>query len=190
MLPARLQFLITMIACATIIPLARPGTGHAGLVSARPPRLLDHVRAGLRARHYSRRTEKAYVGWIRRFILFHGKRHPEEVGGAEVGAYLSNLASEAKVSASTQNQALAALLLLYQQVLGRELEWLGDLSEVPESHPGPLDRTAPAAGHPDQVLPRRLHVAARVALADTQEPEKDVRPVARVGRTHVARFRP
>src|ERR1017187_4826741 len=112
---------------ATIIPLARPGTGPAGQVSARPPRLLDRVRAGLRARHYSKRTEKAYVGWIRRFILFHSKRHPDEMSSVEVGAYLSNLASEAKVSASTQNQALVALLFLYQQVLGRELEWLGDL---------------------------------------------------------------
>jgi hypothetical protein len=81
---------------ATIIPLARPGTGPAGQVSDRPPRLLDRVRAGLRARHYSRRTEKAYVGWIRRFILFHSKRHPDDMSSVEVGAYLSNLASEAK----------------------------------------------------------------------------------------------
>ena len=112
---------------ATIIPLARPRTGPARQVSDSPPRLLDRVRAGLRARHYSRRTEKAYVGWIRRFVLFHSKRHPDEMSSVEVGAYLSNLASEAKVSASTQNQALAALLFLYQQVLGREMEWLGDL---------------------------------------------------------------
>jgi integron integrase len=112
---------------ATIIPLPRPESGQSGQDSARPPRLLDRVRAGLRARHYSPRTEKAYVGWIRRFILFHSKRHPDEMGGVEVGAYLSNLAIDGKVSASTQNQALAALLFLYQQVLGRELEWLGDL---------------------------------------------------------------
>jgi integron integrase len=96
-------------------------------MSAGSPRLLDRVREALRARHYSKRTERAYVGWIRRFILFHGKRHPEEMGSPEVGAYLSSLASEGKVSASTQNQALAALLFLYQQVLGRELEWLGDI---------------------------------------------------------------
>ena len=67
------------------------------------------------------------MGWIRRFILFHGKRHPETMAEAEIGAYLSNLASELKVSASTQNQALAALLFLYQQVLGRELQWLENL---------------------------------------------------------------
>jgi len=91
------------------------------------PRLLDTVRAALRTRHYSPRTEKAYVGWIRRFILFHGKRHPETMGEREVGAFLTHLATDAKVSASTQNQALAALLFLYQQVLGRQLAWLGDL---------------------------------------------------------------
>jgi len=127
---------------ATIIPLARPEPGHVGQIPARPPRLLDRVRAGLRARHYSKRTEKAYVGWIRRFILFHGKRHPEEMGGVEVGVYLSNLASEAKVSASTQNQALAALLFLYQQVLGRELEWLGNLvhAKRPKQVPVVLSR--------------------------------------------------
>jgi integron integrase len=94
---------------------------------AKPPRLLDQVRESLRARHYSARTEKAYIGWIRRFILFHGKRHPETMAEAEIGAYLSSLASEAEVSASTQNQALAGLLFLYQQVLGRELQWLGNL---------------------------------------------------------------
>jgi integron integrase len=112
---------------ATILPLARPNLGQGVGISAQPPRLLDQVRQRLRARHYSVRTEKAYVGWIRRFILFHGKRHPETMSETEIGAYLSSLASEAKVSASTQNQALAALLFLYQQVLGRELEWLGNL---------------------------------------------------------------
>jgi len=111
---------------ATIIPLVRPDPGQAAGIPAKPPRLLEQVRQGLRARHYSPRTEKAYVAWIRRFILFHGKRHPDGMSEAEIGAYLSSLA-EAKVSSSTQNQALAALLFLYQQVLGRELEWLGNL---------------------------------------------------------------
>jgi integron integrase len=112
---------------ATIIPLLRPEPGQAGRMSAGTPRLLDRVRASLHARHYSRRTVRAYLGWIRRFIIFHGKRHPDQMGGPEVGAFLSALAIERKVSSSTQNQALAALLFLYQQVLGRELEWLGDL---------------------------------------------------------------
>jgi integron integrase len=111
---------------AAIIPLVRPNLGQTSGIPATPPRLLDQVRASLRARHYSVRTEKAYVAWIRRFILFHGKRHPESMAEPEIGAYLSSLA-EAKVSSSTQNQALAALLFLYQQVLGRELEWLGNL---------------------------------------------------------------
>jgi integron integrase len=112
---------------ATIIPLVRPESGQGGQVSAKPPRLLDSIRAALYARHYSKRTARAYLGWIRRFIIFHGKRHPSEMGSLEVGAFLSNLAIEGKVSSSTQNQALAALLFLYQQILGRELEWLGDL---------------------------------------------------------------
>jgi len=88
------------------------------------PRLLDRVREEIRKRHYSRRTEKTYVGWIRRFILFHGKRHPAEMGAEEVSRYLSHLAVSGKVSASTQNQALSALLFLYRQVLGREVEWV------------------------------------------------------------------
>lgn len=72
-------------------------------------------------RHYSRRTEKAYVGWIRRYILFHGKRHPAQMGAGEVNRFLSWLAIDGDVSAATQNQALAALLFLYGQVLGIEL---------------------------------------------------------------------
>jgi integron integrase len=112
---------------ATILPLARPETGQGGRDSASPPRLLDRVRAELRARHYSPRTEKTYVAWIRRFILFHGKRHPENMAGSDIGDFLSHLANQGKVSAGTQNQALAALLFLFQQVLGRRLEWLGNL---------------------------------------------------------------
>ena len=105
---------------ATIIPLARPEAGHAGQISAKPPRLLDRVRADLRSRHYSPRTEKTYVAWIRRFVLFHSKRHPETMSEADIGGYLSHLANEAKVSAGTQNLALAALVFLLQNVLGRD----------------------------------------------------------------------
>ncbi len=86
-----------------------------------PPRLLDQVRNRLRTLHYSLRTEEAYVGWIRRYILFHGKRHPREMGGPEVEAFLTHLAVEGNVAASTQNQALAALLFLYQHILDIEL---------------------------------------------------------------------
>jgi integron integrase len=93
----------------------------------RPPRLLDRVRAINRLRHGSRSTEKSYVGWIRRFILFHGKRHPAEMGTPEVAQFLSSLAVEGKVAASTQNQALSALLFLYRHVLQQDLPWLDDV---------------------------------------------------------------
>ncbi len=88
------------------------------------PRLLEEVRACLRVRHYSYRTEEQYVQWIRRFILFHGKRHPAEMGAAEVEAFLTHLAVDRTVSASTQNQAKAAILFLYREVLARKLPWL------------------------------------------------------------------
>jgi integrase-like protein len=91
------------------------------------PRLLDHVRETLRLRHYSRRTEQAYAAWIRRYILFHGKRHPAELGPAELTAFLSSLAVEGHVVASTQNQALSALLFPYRDILGVDLEWLDNI---------------------------------------------------------------
>jgi len=90
-------------------------------MSASSPKLLDRVREAIRLRHYSRRTEQAYVAWIRRFIVFHGKRHPRELGEREVAAFLSGLADRG-VSASTQNQALSALLFLYaftSSIVGR-----------------------------------------------------------------------
>ena len=89
--------------------------------SAPKPRLLDQVRQAIRTRHYSYRTEKAYVHWIKRFIFYHNKRHPAEMGEAEIAAFLSSLASESHVSASTQNQALNALLFLYHEVLEKKI---------------------------------------------------------------------
>jgi integron integrase len=91
------------------------------------PRLFDQVRAAIRVRHYSRRTEDTYVHWIRRFILFHAKRHPREMGEREVTAFLTYLAVDKNVAASTQNQALAAILFLYQKVLEMKLDWLEDV---------------------------------------------------------------
>ena len=85
-----------------------------------PPRLLDRLRAGIRVRHYSLRTEEAYVAWVRRFILFHHKRHPLKMGAPEINAFLTHLAVDCRVSASTQNQAFAALLFLYEKVLEAE----------------------------------------------------------------------
>lgn len=91
------------------------------------PRLLDEVRDRLRLKHYSLRTERTYVDWIKRYILFHGKLHPRDLGARHVEAFLTDLAVGRKVSASTQNQALAALLFLYREVLGIELPWLDDI---------------------------------------------------------------
>ena len=89
-----------------------------------PPKLLDQVRDRLRAKHYSIRTETQYFQWIKRFILFHGKRHPREMGAVEVEAFLTHLAVEGRVAAATQNQALSALLFLYREVLNIDLPWL------------------------------------------------------------------
>jgi integron integrase len=88
------------------------------------PKLLDVMRASIRAKHYSYRTEEQYVAWVRQFILFNDKRHPAEMSGPEVARYLTHLAVDRRVSASTQNQALAAILFLYRHVLGIDLPWL------------------------------------------------------------------
>jgi hypothetical protein len=82
------------------------------------PKLLDRVRERIRLKHYSLRTEDSYVQWIRRFILFHGKRHPSEMGAPEVEAFLTHLAVAGNVAASTQNQARSALLFHYKEVPG------------------------------------------------------------------------
>jgi len=94
------------------------------------PKLLDRVRQTIRAKHYSRRTESAYVDWIRRYVLFHRKRHPSEMGASEIAAFLTWLATNRRVSASTQNQALSALLFLYRNVLHIEI---GPIENVPRA---------------------------------------------------------
>lgn len=100
-----------------------------------PVRLLDQVRERLRVKHYAIRTETSYVDWIRRFILFHNKRHPKDMAAAEVEQYLTHLAVNRQVSASTQNQALAALLFLYKEVLRIELPWLDGVTRAkPSQH--------------------------------------------------------
>ena len=96
----------------------------------RKPKLLDEVRERLRAQYDALRTEEAYLGWIRRFILFHGKRHPREMGGREVARFLSSLATRDEVSPSTQNQAFSALLFLYRQVLQIPLDDLGPVKRA------------------------------------------------------------
>src|SRR5262245_30907500 len=96
----------------------------AAQTQGKPKKLLDQVRDVLRFKHYSLRTERSYCDWIARFIRFHGKRHPNEMGAAEVGQFLTYLAREGKVAASTQNQALSALLFLYKEVLKQDIGWL------------------------------------------------------------------
>jgi len=143
---------------ASVVRLERPASGQltdfrtqvapaaprnpALVVVTHGPRLLDRVRGAMRTRHMSPRTEEAYIGWIRRFIFFHGKRHPDEMGEEEISGFLSDLAIRQHVSASTQNQALAALLFLYERVLDRELDWLGGLvhAKRPDRLPVVLSR--------------------------------------------------
>ena len=97
-------------------PSSSPGPGQ--------PRLLDRLRTAVRARHYSRRTEKAYAGWVRRYVVFSGLRHPSEMGAEEVTQFLNHLAVKGQVSSSTQNQALSAILFLYREVLKIDLPWM------------------------------------------------------------------
>lgn len=97
------------------------------VVTEASPKLLDRMRAEIRVRHYSIRTEEAYVDWARRFILFNNKRHPKELGAAEVRDFLSHLAVDRNVAASTQNQAKSALLFLYREVLHIQLPWLDEV---------------------------------------------------------------
>ena len=93
-------------------------------------KLLDQVRETIRRKHYSLRTEATYVDWIKRYIFFHGKRHPTEMGGREMEQYLSHLAVDKKVAASTQNQALSALVFLYREVLKQDFEWMDNLERA------------------------------------------------------------
>jgi integron integrase len=106
--------------------------------SGRSPKLLEQVSHAIRARHYSRRTEDSYRRWIKRFILFNGKRHPLEMGEKEVIRFLSYLATDRHVSASTQNQALNAILFLYREVLKRDLDWLDGIVRAKKPHRLPV----------------------------------------------------
>ena len=112
---------------------------------AAQPRLLETVRAEIRLRHYSYRTEKAYVDWIWRFIVHHGRRHPREMGGDEVRDFLSHLAKDRQVSPATQAQALAALLFLYKRVMNVDLPWIDNAVRArrPKRLPTVLTREGP-----------------------------------------------
>jgi len=124
------------------------------------PKLLDQLRGRLRVKHYSIRTEQAYVDWARRFILFHGKRHPRELGPAEVEAFLTHLAVRGRVSAPTQNQAKSALLFLYREVLATELPWLDGVVSAKHSRRLPVVLTQDEA---ERLLGRMRGTSALVA---------------------------
>jgi integron integrase len=106
--------------------------------TAPKPKLLDQVRQVIRTLHYSDRTEKAYVHWIKRFIFFHNKRHPAEMGEAEIGRFLSSLATDSHVSASTQNQALNALLFLYREILKKDIGYVNGVIRAKRPHRLPV----------------------------------------------------
>ncbi|MCP1374188.1 integron integrase [Dyella lutea] len=114
----------------------------ASKAAEKPPKLLDQVRDRMRRLHMARRSEEVYVGWVRRFILANGKRHPRDLGATEIERFLTGLAVHGRVSASTQNQALSALLFLYKQVLGLELPWLDGMERAkrPQRVPTVLTR--------------------------------------------------
>lgn len=107
------------------------------------PKLLDQVREKIRLKHYSIRTEECYVDWIKRYIVFHGKRHPLEMDEREVEQFLTDLAVKKKVSASTQNQALSALVFLYREVLNKDIGWMDNLvrAKQPQRLPVVLTET-------------------------------------------------
>jgi site-specific recombinase XerD len=111
-----------------------------------PMKLLDQVRDVIRKKHYSIRTEQAYVGWIERYILFHNKRHPKDMGEMEISQYLSHLANEQKVAASTQNQALNAIVFLYKHVLKIELGDFGPTERAKKPERLPTVMTKAEAG--------------------------------------------
>src|SRR5712691_2558660 len=94
------------------------------------PRLLDQVRQTIRRKHYSLRTEATYIDWIKRYIFFHQKRHPAEMGAPEMEQFLNYLAVKRQVAASTQNQALSALIFLYREVLHKDFEWMEKLERA------------------------------------------------------------
>ena len=107
---------------------------HDARSQPQPPKLLEQVREAIRARHYSLRTEETYLRWIKRFILFHDKRHPREMGGQEVQQFLSHLAVEGRVAAPTQSQALSAIVFLYQQVLKQDIGWMDEVVRAKQPH--------------------------------------------------------
>jgi site-specific recombinase XerD len=125
------------------------------------PKLLEQRRTALRSRHYSRRTEKACVMWARRFVRFHDLRHPAQLAEPEINAFLTHLAVEGHVSASTQNQALSALLFLYRHVLDRERKVYQEVPD-PDAAKQDLIRVIDESGE-DYLFPRELFLPVELS---------------------------
>jgi integron integrase len=135
--------------------------GGNGPGEPRKPKLLEQVRGVIRARHYSLRTEEAYVSWMRRFIVFNGKRHPRDIGMQEVQQFLTHLAVEGRVAASTQSQALSAILFLYQQVLKQDIGWIDEVVHAKQP------RRVPVVLTPDEVAAVLRHLSATTRIMAT-----------------------
>lgn len=153
----------------TPIPTSSPSDGQAVYagnaelslpvpIRSEPPRILDRLRQEIRVRHYSGRTEEVYVEWVRRFIVFHGKRHPNQLGAPEVSGFLNYLAVERGVAASTQAQAKSAILFLYRAVLQTQLPWLDEIVAVRDSRRLPMVLT------PSEVRSLLNHMSGSVGL--------------------------
>ena len=119
---------------AAIVPVASAGD---------KPKLLDQVRDVIRRKHYNIRTEQAYVDWIKRFIIYHNKRHPAGMAEDDIAQFLTHLARNLNVAASTQNQALSALLFLYKEVLKQEIGWLEKVERARKPAKLPIVLTRP-----------------------------------------------
>jgi site-specific recombinase XerD len=120
------------------ISASQPALTASAPSSLAKPKLLDQVRGAIRTRHYSYMTEKSYVHWIKRFVFFHNKRHPAEMGEGEIGQFLSSLATDSHVSASTQNQALNALLFLYREILKKDIGYVNGIVRAKRPHRLPV----------------------------------------------------
>lgn len=121
------------VTVAPEVPAALPVIDDTRLPLSKQPNLWERIAGKVREKHYSLATERTYVMWAKKFVLWSGKRHPKDMGAAEVTAYLNHLAVDREVSASTQNQALSALLFLYKDVFGTELPWLDELTRAKRS---------------------------------------------------------
>src|SRR3990172_4627668 len=169
----------------TQAPIYRGDTARVAAINPTPtspkPKMLDQVRQAIRTRHYSPRTEETYVHWIKRFIFFHNKRHPAEMAEKEIAQFLSSLASDSHVSASTQNQALNAILFLYREVLRKDIGYVDGVIRAKRPHRLPVVLTRQevksilsALGHSDWLMVMLLYGAGLRLLECLQLRVKDI----------------